>query len=157
MTNELNQAQKFLTKTICFFRSIKKDWSTQNPVSALSSTCEMNWMSHCESDLIPDTCAESPAAPESGRSLSPAVCEALLLLISVFTLHSGSSVLVDSGGRHSGGCVVFISACGSPSAVSTSWNTQASDSNQDERGKNAPKTNALVWSRAFLALVKRSV
>lgn len=69
MTNELNKGRRLLTKTICFFRSIKKkDWSTQNPESALSSTCELNWM---ESDLIPDTCAESPAAPESGRSLSP--------------------------------------------------------------------------------------
>lgn len=70
----------------------------------------------------------------SDRFHSSAVCEVLLILISLFTLHTESSMLVDSS-RNGGGYVVFISPCGSPSAVSTSWNTEASDSNQDERGK----------------------
>lgn len=63
-----------------------------------------------------------------------------------FTLHTEHNIYVDSS-RNRGGCVVFISLCGSPSAVSTTWNTKASDSNQDE-GKNAWKQTLLFGAQA---------
>lgn len=54
-----------------------------------------------------------------------------------FTLGGVLNVRADSSGNK-GGCVVFVSACGFPSAASATWNTKASDSNQDkgERHEN---------------------
>lgn len=39
--------------------------------------------------------------------------------------------------------MVFIPLCGSPSAVSTTWNTKASDSNQDEGKMHENKHSCL--------------
>jgi len=63
-----------------------------------------------------------------------------------FTLHTESNIYIDRS-RNKGGRVVFVSLCGSPSAVPTTWNTKASDSNQDE-GVNAWKQTLLFGAQA---------
>lgn len=51
--------------------------------------------------------------------------------------------------------VWYLFLCGSPSALSTTWNTKASDSNQDLG--ECMKTNTFVWRPGFLAFVKCTV